>query len=77
MDIHFSSLPLEDLKHLHRKADMDLQQALLNGDQWESIRIKKQVVTQLAVLVHKRMEVHKTESPTPADTQMRDDSPVS
>ena len=61
MEIHFSSLPLEELKRLHQKADMQLTSALLQPDApWEDIKQKNRMVTDLAILIHKRRAENST-----------------
>ena len=67
MEIDLSGLSLDQLKDMRRKADTELTAALLNGTPWEEVQAKREVVTELSKMIHKR---HSSTN-TPADTQLR------
>lgn len=54
MEIDFSYLNLYDLDRMHEQAEARLKAALLNGDPWETVKQKKDVVTRIAIAVHQR-----------------------
>jgi hypothetical protein len=60
MDIHLSSLSLEELINLYQKANLELEKSLLEGKQWEAIKVKKQMVTELSIVIHKRIKGEET-----------------
>jgi hypothetical protein len=69
MDINFNYVRLDDLADLFLKADKDLKNALLSGADWQDIRDKRRIVTELSI------ELHKKRSPedytTPAERAYR------
>ena len=68
MKIDYSALPLEQLERMYQDADAKLRQALLNGASWEEAKAQRDVVTEIAVQLHKRKYPL---TGTPADTPFR------
>jgi hypothetical protein len=59
MNHEFEKLSLIELEALHKRAERELHQSLINGDSWQDVRSKRQVVTQIAIHLHrKRNPVH-------------------
>lgn len=54
MDHQWKDLPLEDLEQLYKKAEQELQQALITGLPWKEIKPQRALVTRLSVIIHKR-----------------------
>lgn len=54
MEIDFSYLNLYDLDKMHEQAEARLKMALLQGEPWETVKQKKDVVTRLAIAIHQR-----------------------
>jgi hypothetical protein len=54
MESPLQNLSMAQLAALHKQAEQDLHQALLNGDSWHEVRSKRQTVTEIAIHMHKR-----------------------
>jgi hypothetical protein len=65
------TLSLEELIICYKKAEADLQNALLKGTSWEEVTDKKIVITKLAQEVWRKREANFQS--TPADTTFRED----
>jgi hypothetical protein len=65
------TLSLEELIICYKKAEADLQNALIKGTSWEEVRDKRIVVTKLAQEVWRKREA--SIQSTPADTPFRED----
>lgn len=63
MDNHLKDLPLEDLEQLYRKAEQELQQALITGVPWKEIKPQRALVTRLSIIIHKRKYPLTSEDP--------------
>ena len=48
-------LDLETLKKLYTVENNKLQEALINGSKWEDMKEQRTNVTELAIMIHKRM----------------------
>ena len=70
MDINFNYLNTEQLTELYLKADKELENALINGADWEEIKDKRRIVTELAIELHKKRRPEDFGN-TPADTPFR------
>ena len=53
MDINFRYMSMEDLANMYLKADKELKEALLNGANWEDIREKRRIHTELSIAVNR------------------------
>jgi hypothetical protein len=69
MDINFNYITTEELANLYNKADNELKKALITGDDWEQIKDKRRIVTELAIELHKKLRPQ--DFGTPADTDFR------
>jgi hypothetical protein len=69
MDINFNYITTEELVNLYNKADYELKKALLSGDDWERIKDKRHIVTELAIELHRKIKPQ--DFGTPADTDFR------
>ena len=56
MDINFNYCSTEEIANLLSLANKDLQQSLINGADWEELKEKRFVVTELAIALHKRQK---------------------
>ena len=65
------NLNLDDLIDCYKKAEADLQHALINGTSWEEVRDKRIIVTKLAQDLWRKKEA--SNNATPADSQLRAD----
>ncbi|MFL5788534.1 MAG: hypothetical protein ACJ748_10815 [Flavisolibacter sp.] len=65
------TLSLEELIICYKKAEADLQNALLKGTSWEEVRDKRIIVTKLSQEVWRKREA--SFQFTPADTPFRED----
>ncbi|HEV7621854.1 MAG TPA: hypothetical protein VGO09_08980 [Flavisolibacter sp.] len=54
MDINFRYLPLDFVKLLYKKANAALKKSLLRGDEMHDIKSKEQMVTELAIEIHRK-----------------------
>jgi len=54
MEIDLNNLSLTELENLHSKVSGSLETALLSGASWEEVQSQRKIVTELAVLIHKR-----------------------
>lgn len=54
MENNLSSLDLDTLKRMHQTAAFKMQSALLNGASWEEVKDHRQMVTELAIAIHKK-----------------------
>lgn len=54
MEINLKELETEELKMLYSKTENELQTALLNGASWEEVKAKRDLVTNISIILHKR-----------------------
>lgn len=55
MNTSWNDLELEALRALFEKETARLQNALLNGCSWEEVREQRQKVTDLSIILHKKI----------------------
>lgn len=60
---------LDTLKSLYEKEEADLTDSLLKGVSWESLRDQRRSVTELAIVIHKKMT--NTGNPAEVDTRKK------
>jgi hypothetical protein len=53
MEINFKYLNHEMIQHLYVKAESALKAALLKGAEWEEIKEKEKILTELAIQKHR------------------------
>ena len=68
MEINLKGLGVEELRNLFSKTERELQTALLNGASWEEVKSKRNLVTEIAIELHKKKF---PSSGSPADTAFR------
>ncbi|HEU0064379.1 MAG TPA: hypothetical protein VFQ58_05080 [Flavisolibacter sp.] len=54
MDINFNYCTTEEIANLLSKADYNLHEALLKGDDWKDIKEKRRIYTELSIALHRR-----------------------
>jgi|GraSoiStandDraft_5_1057265.scaffolds.fasta_scaffold1295170_2 hypothetical protein len=67
----FINFKLEDLIAVYKKAENELQQALISGESWDEVKDKRSIVTKLAQEIWKKKQL--SSNSTPADSQIRGD----
>jgi hypothetical protein len=55
MEKDLRGLDLETLKKLYTVENSKLQEALINGSKWEDMKEQRTTVTELSIMIHKRM----------------------
>lgn len=56
MDINYRYLRTDELEMFLQKAASELKRSLLNGADWENIRSKRQIYTDLSIELHRRIK---------------------
>ncbi|MDB5251292.1 MAG: hypothetical protein JWP27_461 [Flaviaesturariibacter sp.] len=54
MEDNLNSLELDTLKRMHQSAAFRMQAALLSGSSWEDVREHREMVTELAIAIHRK-----------------------
>ncbi|RZM20844.1 MAG: hypothetical protein EOO88_35000 [Pedobacter sp.] len=54
MENDLTSLEINTLKRMHQSASFKMQSALLNGATWEEVQDQREIVTELAIAIHKK-----------------------
>ena len=54
MELNLDYYTLDHLEQLLARADSDLRKALINGERWEKISLKQDLITKVALEIHKR-----------------------
>ena len=69
MEIDLRRLDTEQLNIMLERANEQLRSALVNGEPWEEVEKKSQVVTEIAFQLHRNK--FPSENSTPSDTALR------
>ncbi|MDB5196075.1 MAG: hypothetical protein JWP88_445 [Flaviaesturariibacter sp.] len=70
MENDLDKLDIEALKRMHQTASFKMQAALLNGAEWNEVRDHREMVTGLAIAIHKKQPsyfLNPAESPNRRD----------
>jgi hypothetical protein len=54
MENNLNTLDIDTLKRMHQSASFRMQSALLGGASWDEVKDHREMVTELAIAIHKK-----------------------